>query len=124
MSAMRADDLADGAAGGTTVQLTRMRRRHLRAVLRIEAQSEAPGWSAGLFMSELGRPDDRCYLVARRGGTVVWFVGMLYTDDPGHVTTLSVNPSQRRSQLRSRFMFVLVRDSRGRTVAALTHTQL
>ena len=95
MSAMRADDLADGAAGGTTVQLTRMRRRHLRAVLRIEAQSEAPGWSAGLFMSELGRPDDRCYLVARLGGTVVGFGGMLQVDASGaRVRSLVSSPYQ------------------------------
>lgn len=119
MSAMRADDLAAGDSG-TPVHLARMRRRHLRAVLRIEAHSESHGWSAGLFMSELGRPDDRCYLVARRGGTVVGFGGMLYTDDGGHVTTLSVDPSQRRSQIGTRLMLGLVRDALDRDVDALT----
>lgn len=117
MSALRAEDLS---SGGSTVLLTRMRRRHLRAVLRIEAQSEAPGWSAGLFMSELARADDRCYIVARKDGAVVGFAGMLYTDDGGHVTTLAVDPPHRRAQIGTRLLMGLVRDAIARGVDALT----
>jgi [ribosomal protein S18]-alanine N-acetyltransferase len=41
-----------------------MRRRHLRAVLRIEQQVYPRPWSMGMFMSELGIRGSRIYLVA------------------------------------------------------------
>ena len=52
MSASRAphpDDL--------TVRIEPMRRRHLRSVLRIEAQSYPRPWTLGIFLSELRQRD-------------------------------------------------------------------
>ena len=112
MSAIVEPSVADRPA--PVGSLTRMRRRHLRGVLRIEAQNESPGWSAGLFMSELRRGDDRCYLVAGGGSEVVGFGGMLHTLDGGHVTTLAVDAAHRRHQIGTRLMLGLVRDALAR----------
>lgn len=117
---------ADGSSRGgspadAAVELSPMRRRHLRGVLRIEGQQTSPGWSLGLFMSELSRPDDRCYLVARRSGSVVGFAGMLFTADGGHVTTMAVDEAHRRARIGSRLLLGLVRDALERPdVDALT----
>ena len=51
------------------VHILLMRRRHLRAVLRIESQVYPRPWSLALFMSELGLRSTRCYVVARIDGT-------------------------------------------------------
>src|SRR5262245_26393006 len=53
------------------VHLVPLRRRHLRAVLRIEAQVYPRPWSLPLFMSELNLRGSRHYVAARIGGMVV-----------------------------------------------------
>jgi hypothetical protein len=47
--------------GELAVQLVPMRRRHLRSVLRIEAQVYPRPWSISLFMSELALRSTRAY---------------------------------------------------------------
>jgi len=41
-----------------------MRRRHLRSVLKIEAQVYARPWSLSLFVSEMAMRTSRAYYVA------------------------------------------------------------
>jgi [ribosomal protein S18]-alanine N-acetyltransferase len=114
-------DEPPAAAPPATVSVAPMRRRHLRSVLRIEAQSEHRPWSLGLFMAELGRPDDRCYLVARHGSQVVGFGGMLFVAGDGHLTTLAVDPTRRRGRVATRLVAALCRHALGRgDVQALT----
>ena len=72
------------------VVVTPMRRRHLRAVLRIEEHTSSTPWSHGLFLAEARRPE-RIYLVARMGSTVVGFAGLLFALTDGHVTTIAVD---------------------------------
>ena len=91
-----------------------MRRRHLRGVLRIENQTQARGWSLGLFLGELARPEDRCYLVAKVGSQVVGFGGMLFIGTDGHVTTLSVDPAWRRLGIATRLLATLCREAHRR----------
>lgn len=91
---------------GALVVVTPMRRRHLRSVLRIEAQQPHEGWSLGLFMSELGQRESRTYLVARSEGRVVGFLGLLYALDDAHVTTLAVDEDHRRRRIASRLLVV------------------
>ena len=68
-----------------------LRRRHIAAVARIERQVSANPWSADLFRGELALPEaSRCYRVARRGGRVVGFGGLMFVLDEAHVTTLAV----------------------------------
>lgn len=114
MSAMRADLVPGGAADHPRpplpdVEVVPMRRRHLRSVIRIEAQAEHRGWSVGLYLSELRREHDRLYVVARVDQQVVGFGGLLLQGPDGHITTLSVDASLRGRRLGTRLMLVLSR---------------
>lgn len=97
-----------------------MRRRHLRRVLRIEARVYPRPWSLGLFMSELAQPSTRDYLVARVGGTVVGYGGLMVTTTDGHVTTLAVDPAWQRRTIGTRLLLGLVRTGIERGCTGLT----
>jgi ribosomal-protein-alanine N-acetyltransferase len=102
------------------VVLTPMRRRHLRTVLRIETHTQPRGWSLGLFLGELARPEGRRYLVAKVGSQVVGFAGMLFIGTDGHVTTISVDPDWRRQGIATRLLAQLCREARIEGATALT----
>jgi [ribosomal protein S18]-alanine N-acetyltransferase len=108
------------APEGLHVQIVPMRRRHLRAVLRIEAQVYPRPWSLGLFMSELALRANRVYLVARVGATVVGYAGLMLTGAEGHVTTIAVEPAWHRSKVGTRLLVALVRAGIERGVSSLT----
>jgi ribosomal-protein-alanine N-acetyltransferase len=91
----------------TGIQIVPMRRRHLRAVLRIEDQQAQQGWSLGLFLAELRRTEGRAYLVARAGTDVVGFAGLLMVAGDAHVTNIAVDDSWRRHGIGSRLMLAL-----------------
>jgi ribosomal-protein-alanine N-acetyltransferase len=103
-----------------TITVLPMRRRHLRAVLRIEAHNDHRPWSLGLFMSELRQPDARVYAVALAGNRVVGFAGELFSANDAHVTTIAVDPTWRRRGIATRLMLVLARQAAARGMTALT----
>src|SRR6202163_1481600 len=80
------------------VQLVPMRRRHLRSVLRIEAQVYPRPWSLPLFMSELNLRTSRVYCVARVGGVTVGYAGLMLAAGDAHVTTIAVDPAWHRNK--------------------------
>lgn len=102
------------------VRVTPMRRRHLRAVLRIENQTYARPWTTALFLSELGLRATRCYLVARVGRRVVGYAGLMMSNTDGHVTTIAVDPRHRRRRIGTRLLLALARDARARQAERLT----
>jgi [ribosomal protein S18]-alanine N-acetyltransferase len=102
------------------VVVTPMRRRHLRAVLRIEGLSQPRGWSLGLFLGELARPEGRSYVVAKVDGQVVGFAGMLFIGEDGHLATISVDPAWRGRQVATRLLAVLCRQAIDGGSVALT----
>ncbi|QXC60353.1 ribosomal protein S18-alanine N-acetyltransferase [Aquihabitans sp. G128] len=87
-----------------------MRRRHLRAILAIEAQVYPRPWSSRLFEDELER-GGRVYLVARVGPTVVGYAGLLMIADDGHVATVAVDPVWQGHRVATRLLAELVRQS-------------
>jgi ribosomal-protein-alanine N-acetyltransferase len=93
------------------VHLVPLRRRHLRAVLRIEAQVYPRPWSLPLFMSELNLRSSRHYVAARVGGVVVGYGGLMFNADEAHVTTIAVDPAWHRNQIGTRLMLNLARSS-------------
>lgn len=105
---------------GLVVELVPMRRRHLRAVLRIEQQVYPRPWSLGLFLSELGLGASRAYVVARLRGSIVGYGGILLTGGDGHVTTVAVDPAWQRRTLATRILLVLAREGIARGATALT----
>src|SRR6185369_13890187 len=74
------------------VHVAPMRRRHLRGVVRIEAQVYPRPWSHSLFVSELALRSSRSYVVAKVGRDVVGYAGLMMSLTDGHVTTIAVDP--------------------------------
>ena len=109
MNALRRTEYEPGG-DPVDVKVSVMRRRHLRAIMRIERQVYPRPWTAGVFSSEMaGR--DRRYLVARTGGTVVGYGGMLFSLDDAHITNIAVDPGWHRHKIGTRLLLMLCRDA-------------
>src|SRR5690606_16190755 len=110
-------DGATGAGGATDrpgdlpVEIVPMRRRHLRSVLRIEAQVYPRPWTLSLFLSELALRSSRAYFVALLGEEVVGYAGLMVTPDGGHVTTIAVDPAHQRRSIGTRLLLALTREA-------------
>jgi ribosomal-protein-alanine N-acetyltransferase len=102
------------------VTIVPMRRRHLRAVLRIESDVYPRPWSMSLFLSELALRSSRSYFVARIGRSVVGYAGLMMTADDGHVTTIAVDPAHQRARIGTRLMLVVGREAIARGARCLT----
>jgi [ribosomal protein S18]-alanine N-acetyltransferase len=111
---------ADSAPADVDVVVTPMRRRHLRSVLRIEQQVYPRPWSMGLYLSELSQPSTREYLVARMGGHVVGYAGLMVVLEDGHVTNVAVDPRWHRHQVATRLLLQLLRRAAARQVERAT----
>ena len=109
-------DLADDLQ----VELVTMRRRHLRGVLRIEAQVYPRPWSMGLFLSELALRNTRIYAVAKIGTTVVGYAGLMLSAGDGHVTTIAVDPDWHRHGIGTRLLLAISRAGIARGCTGLT----
>ncbi len=102
------------------VQLTPMRRRHLRTVLRIETEVYPRPWTMNLFVSELAMRSSRSYFVAKVGPTVVGYSGVMLVAEDAHVTTIAVDPRWHRHQIGTRLLANIARDARERGAKHLT----
>jgi len=110
----------DPITTGPQVHLVPMRRRHLRSVLRIEAQVYPRPWSLALFMSELGLRTTRTYIVARVDGVVVGYAGLMLVGEDAHVTTIAVDPAWHRHKIGTRLLMQLAREGLRRGARNLT----
>jgi ribosomal-protein-alanine N-acetyltransferase len=102
------------------IEIVPMRRRHLRPVLRIEAQVYPRPWTMSLFLSELALRHNRVYLVALHEGEVVGYAGLMVTPDGGHVTTIAVDPARQRQGIATHLLLDLTREAVARGVDAMT----
>ena len=102
------------------VHLVPMRRRHLRSVMRIEARVYPRPWSLALFLSELALRTTRSYTVARVGGTVVGYCGLMISSDEAHVTTIAVEPQWHRRGIGTRLLLHMARTAAARGARHLT----
>jgi len=98
---------ANGAAA--VIEVAPMRRRHLRQVLKVEGRTSTTPWSLGLFLAELGRGDERAYLVALIDRRVVGFAGALLVAGEAHITTVAVDPDLQARTIGQRLLLALVR---------------
>jgi [ribosomal protein S18]-alanine N-acetyltransferase len=90
------------------LEVSRMRRRHLKAVMAIERQVYPRPWSPSLFLSEMSELQNRAYLVARSGRDVVGYGGVICYGDEAHITTIAVDPAIQRRKIGTRLMYELV----------------
>jgi [ribosomal protein S18]-alanine N-acetyltransferase len=93
------------------IEITRMRRRHLKGVMAIERVVYPRPWSPSLFLSEMSSGRSRCYLVALGGRDVLGYGGLISYGDESHVTTIAVDPDQQRRKIGTRLMYELIRES-------------
>jgi [ribosomal protein S18]-alanine N-acetyltransferase len=90
------------------IEITRMRRRHLRGIMAIERQVYPRPWSPSLFVSEMTAGRTRSYLVAVEGRAVVGYGGLISYGDEAHVTTIAVDPERQRMKIGTRLMYELI----------------
>ena len=90
------------------VDVTLMRRRHLRGVMAIERQVYPRPWSPNLFLSEMTESKNRCYLVARIDREVVGYAGMICYGEEAHVTNIAVDPLHHRQKIATRLLHDLI----------------
>lgn len=102
------------------IDIVPMRRRHLRAVLRIENEVYDNPWSQGLYTSELSTPTGRCYRIARAGTRLVGYGGSMYVVDEAHITTLAVHPDHQGRRIGSRLLLELARAAVAASMTSLT----
>jgi [ribosomal protein S18]-alanine N-acetyltransferase len=93
------------------IELTRMRRRHLRRVLAIEGRVYPRPWTASLFLSELTQRNTRTYLVARYNGEVVGYAGMMFLGFEAHVTNIAIDPDFHGMKIGSRLLLTLITEA-------------
>ena len=103
-----------------TVHVVSMRRRHVKAVVRIEEQVYPRPWSTSLFLSELALRTTRAYYVARIGRDLVGYAGLMMTAEDGHVTTIAVDPRWQRHKIATRLMLAITREALLRKARNLT----
>lgn len=92
----------------TDVELVPMRRRHVRQVMRIEAQVYPRPWSAALFLQEIARRGDRFYVVAKVESTVVGYGGLMSSGVEAHITTIAVDPAFHGRRIGMKIMLCLI----------------
>ena len=93
------------------LEITRMRRRHLKGVMAIERQVYPRPWSPNLFLSEMSDLRHRVYLVAKLGRDVVGYAGLMSYGDEAHVTTIAVDPAHHRQKIGTRLLYELIEES-------------
>ena len=104
-----------------TVRISRMRRRHVRAILKIEQQVYPRPWSAAVFASEIEQmPRTRRYLVAHVGRRLVGYGGLMVAPDSAHITNVAVDPMQQRTGVGTRLLLALAREAIALAAPALT----
>lgn len=102
------------------VELVPLRRRHVRQVMRIEAQVYPRPWSSALFLQEIVRRGDRIYLAARYENTVVGYGGLITSGLEAHITTIAVDPVYHRQRIGTKLMLGLMDAAIGRGARTLS----
>ncbi len=98
-------------AASPEIEITRMRRRHLKGVMAIERQVYPRPWSPSLFLSEMTAGRGRYYLVALEGRSVVGYGGLINYGDEAHVTTIAVDPTLHRRKIGTRLLYELITEA-------------
>ncbi len=84
-----------------TLRLEKLRRRDLRALMRIENAVFPEPWSPTVFSSELALRTGRLYRGAWAGGELAGYIGFMIVDDEAHVTTIATAPDFQRAGVAS-----------------------
>lgn len=101
--------MTTAVVGGVT--LVPMRWWHIEQVLPIEDELFGPEqWTAGMYWSELAG-EDRWYLVALDGETVVGYAGLCFYPDAAWVQNIAVRGSAQGGGLGARLLDALLAEA-------------
>src|SRR5207248_10177380 len=103
--------LGTGELEPAELEVSPMKRRHLKGVMAIERQVYPRPWSPSLFISEMSETTNRAYLVAKLGRDVVGYGGVICYGDEAHITTIAVDPARPRREIGARMMVELVSEA-------------
>jgi ribosomal-protein-alanine N-acetyltransferase len=94
----------------TQLVIEPMRRRHLKGIMAIEPRVYPKPWSASVFIDEIdmAHRGQRVYVVAKIGGQLVGYAGMILGVDEAHVTNIAVDPQQHRLGIGTRLLHGLI----------------
>ena len=93
------------------LEVTRMRRRHLRGVMAIERRVYARPWSPNLFVAEMVESENRCYLVAKIDRDVVGYIGLICYGEEAHITNVAVGPEHQRTGIATRLLHDVIAEA-------------
>jgi [ribosomal protein S18]-alanine N-acetyltransferase len=93
------------------LEVSPMKRRHLKGVMAIEREVYPRPWSPSLFISEMSETGNRSYLVAKLGKDVVAYGGVICYGEEAHITTIAVDPEHHRHKIGTRMMFELMSEA-------------
>src|SRR4030042_6377021 len=102
------------------LEVTKMRRRHLRGIMDIERQVYPRPWSPNLFLTEMSEDRNRCYLVARVDREVVGYGGLICYGEEAHLTNIAVDPIHHRHQVGTRLLHDLIQNAAEMGAAAVS----
>ena len=102
------------------MKLQPLQRRHLRAVMAIDARVYPRPWSRRLYLTEMGRPESRYHVVALLADRVVGHGGLLFAGIDAHVTTVAVDPAHQRAGVARTIMVDLANVAIDRGSEAMT----
>jgi len=85
-------------------QIDLMTVNDIPGVQVIERYSFPTPWSMRAFVSEITENDCAHYLVIRKNGQVVGYVGMWLILDEGHITNIAVHPAWRRRGIGTKLL--------------------
>jgi ribosomal-protein-alanine N-acetyltransferase len=106
--------------GAPGIEITRMKRRHIRGVMAIERRVYPRPWTPSLFISEITAGRTRCYLVALADAKVVGYGGLMCYGDEAHVTNIAVDPAWHRHKIGTRLLLTLMRQALARSCRNVT----
>ena len=106
--------------GAASLEVTKMRRRHLRGVMAIERQAYARPWTPNLFVAEMSEPNNRNYLVARIDKDVVGYAGLICYGDEAHITNIAVEPMLQGHGIAHRLLAEEIDAARGMGATAVS----
>ena len=89
------------------------------AAVELERTAGFGTWTEGIFNDELAA-ENRAYLVAGDGSSMVGFAGMMVIGDEAHLTNLLVAPECRRQRVATKLIAELVGIALERGVRHLT----
>ncbi len=102
------------------IAIVPMRRRHIRAVMDIDAEVYPQPWSRQLYLDSLADEKGRFHVVATDRRAVVGHGGLLFVEPDAHITTVAVSPDRQGAGIGSRVVAALVRHAIARGLDAMT----